>query len=477
MVNKECSIYTLCSSRSQQINRSTTHDEEVLGESFTPPESRSTAHSASRASDRSATGSANTRLSTVLQEFACSYERLTLRDEDEAAPSRGRSMSSHTIIDDRYRSFYPSATRKRFGITGLAGVDGMFGGCQSFLKSLDADDKHDMTTETLYCSELTAHHNHSVVEPSDQVVYDASAYAFDGGSPLLREYCDFHTLIKTGTHEGSPRKEGENGGVSNSELFQRTGKWRCCGCQRGHDIYRPGPDEHLISVLSCLCKHRSCRNCTFHGHIKRFAPIDDISGVASIPVTSDGGTTDRFGVVCHTCGLSWRTKTVQKTKTHVITRRRLSILSKKTSPFQRLRHPQSMLYLGLSQSHRSDGARLPAGTSVSHPTMKLRSAVDSQNNGTKPEEQAQGAEVRFHGIECTCGTVTDSTSLCFQLVDFSEAEPEVTANVRAGQFTEAATRCGMPELLTKRHDTPSLHLKGGPHPNPLFSNPVEDARV
>ncbi|UPX18021.1 uncharacterized protein EKO05_0008345 [Ascochyta rabiei] len=252
------------------------------------------------------------------------------------------------------------------------------------------------------------------------------------------------------------------------------GKWRCCECQRGHEIYRFEAGQHLISILNCLCKHRSCRSCTFQGNVRRFAPIDDAAGVASVPVLEGDGRTIRFGVICRTCGLSWRAKRVEEAKRPGLLRRKLSILPKKVNPLHKLRTTRSMIYLGISHDSRTDVGRPGSALSTSRSIFNLKSASDAQGKDAKLAEQAQGAFVRFYGIECTCGSITNASSVCFQVVDTAEVNDDGKPRGQSSvQVTETAESCSTSELEAKGYGTPTLHLKGGLHPNPLRRNPVK----
>src|SRR5690242_13236918 len=382
MVCEHCSVCALCLNRSQQINRNTPLGEEtlvaganestVLGHiTSTLSAGSTTVHSTSGASNRSSIDCTNTSFGTVLQEPTCAHIHPPSRYEEEADPSKSRSTFSASTTKERYRSFHPSALHKRYGMIALPGSDGMSGDYQSFLRTLDADDEHDVTTTNEYLTDLTAYEDISAAEPRNQVAYDPSVHAFDVGCPLSEKDHGTRPLIDNGTHDYPPQKETEEKGVANSRSLLCTGKWRCCGCQRGHDIYRLGAGEHLISTLSCLCKHRSCRSCTLQGTAKQFAPIDDVTGVATIPATSDDGKTNQFGVICRTCGLSWRAETVMKPKVHTLSRRRLSLLPmvNPLQTIQQLRRSRSMLYLGLSQNHRPGGVRPLSGSPTSHSSM------------------------------------------------------------------------------------------------------------
>jgi hypothetical protein len=94
------------------------------------------------------------------------------------------------------------------------------------------------------------------------------------------------------------------------------GRWQCCECRRDHGVYRFEHGQHLISILSCLCPHRSCTSCTLQGRIKRFAPIYDVEGSAVMPVAGDDGQGLYKGIVCRGCGLSWQAEKVEVPKRH-----------------------------------------------------------------------------------------------------------------------------------------------------------------
>jgi hypothetical protein len=260
------------------------------------------------------------------------------------------------------------------------------------------------------------------------------------------------------------------------------GRWRCCECRRGHEIYRFEAGQHLISILSCLCKHRSCRSCTFQGDLRRFAPINDDEGVAFVPVPEGNSKDVLFGVVCRTCGLSWRAKAVHEAKHKrkmSSLRHKLSVLPKKVNPLQKLRHTQSMMHLGFTRDSRPEVSELGNALTKSRSNVNLRSAASAQAKDETPEEQVEGIEVQFYGIECTCGTVTDASSICFQILEPSEADSKAKKAKPKGHVSaenpQVAELQSDPELHAKGHGTSMLHLKGGSHPNPLLSNPVGES--
>jgi len=36
------------------------------------------------------------------------------------------------------------------------------------------------------------------------------------------------------------------------------GQWRCCKCKSGQWLYLNNQGQHLVSILNCVCPHRSC---------------------------------------------------------------------------------------------------------------------------------------------------------------------------------------------------------------------------
>lgn len=131
-----------------------------------------------------------------------------------------------------------------------------------------------------------------------------------------------------------------------------------------------------------------------------------------------------------------------------------------------------MIHLGFTRDSHPEESRPGTAMSTSRSIFNLRSVSDSQAKGVKAEDQAPGAEVRFYGIECTCGSTTNSSSICFQIIDTLDVDrilPKEQTGVEAAEVAQPHLR---PELRAKGYGTPTLHLKGGSHPNPLLSNPV-----
>ena len=483
----EVSLHAPFSNYNQQINRDTAsgnhkptsgtiESREGPRTSVTPPNDLPTAHFAPSSSYWFGANPVDTDLSISLQEPAILLGQTSWRYESDPAPGRGRSRLPVGMFEDRYHSFSPSTANRRYGVIDIADFDNGSSGRRCSMATLGTEEQHDeATTDT----DRRSHPDSMVIQmkpkpvQQDQIARDAPALPPDIELAAFNDDHYASSFVDADLSEVPKWGNIQNEVVQINKDVPPVGKWRCCECQRGHDIYRFDTGERLVSILSCLCKHRSCRGCTFHGNVRRFAPIDDVSGVASVPVARENGRNNRFGVVCRTCGLSWRAETVKTPKRGDYLRQRLSILPKKVNPLHKLRHTRSMVHLGLSREHHAYESRPGTALSTSRSVFNLRSASDSQAKGTKPEEQAQGAEVRFYGIECICSTVTDSRSLCFQVVDVPEVGDAVVS--RKKMRVEAAEAAGpkpTSDLRAKGHDRPMLHMKGGSHPNPLFSNPV-----
>lgn len=251
------------------------------------------------------------------------------------------------------------------------------------------------------------------------------------------------------------------------------GRWQCCECRRGHGVYRFEEGQHLISILACVCPHRSCKNCTFQGRIKCFAPIYDFEGSALMPVAGGQGEEMYKGIVCRLCGLSWQAQEASVPKRRITFRQRLSILPKKVNRMLTLRHARSMIHLGVPHDPQSDDHRPDTVLPVSRSFMNLRSLSESQEKEPRLVKQAPGIQVRFYGIECTCGHITDERDICFVFLDLTNYKSDGTSRTQTGpEVMQSPEPPYLPILREMGHGTPNLHLKGGAHPNPLMSNPV-----
>jgi hypothetical protein len=89
-------------------------------------------------------------------------------------------------------------------------------------------------------------------------------------------------------------------------------------------------------------------------------------------------------------------------------------------------------------------------------------------------QQAELVSVKFAGIKCSCGFITDASSLCYQVVDpprdlHRVVMVELMAKRNVAGFTTT------PEDEARGHGTPVLTLRGKiRHPNPLRSCPVTE---
>jgi len=256
------------------------------------------------------------------------------------------------------------------------------------------------------------------------------------------------------------------------EKGEPCGKWRCCKCLRGQDLISYTKGEHPISVLECECVHRSCARCTLEGLIKQFVPMSEPEVV---PLSEDSDKIIRFGVFCDGCGVSWRAREVHddmKTKATVKSALlRVSAIPRQLTkrgahPLECLRHSQSM-----SNLHAQPRPTAPLTASKSALNLRALSYEMEKEYG----QQAEMVTVKFAGIKCECGMVTDASSLCFQIVDPPKdfykaqfAKQMVERKVAPPSFGTT------PEDQARGHGTPTLTLKGGRvrHPNPLRSNPI-----
>ena len=289
----------------------------------------------------------------------------------------------------------------------------------------------------------------------------------DLGAPAQKENGSHGLTIFRVNRGGSSNDSAEPNYVDETARpHQPIGKWRCCKCHKGHEIYNFVEGVHLASILNCVCTHRSCSNCALDGLIKKFQPMNEPEVVQ---LSEDGLRQVRFGVFCDGCGLSWRAQDVGAELSKKSTLDRISALPKRLAkrgahPLEKLRHSRSMS--NLPRFHLpNDPLR------ASRSTLNLRALSNEMEKGHG--KQAEFATVKFTGIQCTCGLVTDASSLCFQVVDppndFHEAKLAKTVAER-----KVAGFSSTPEDQAKGHGTPMLRLKGGPHVNPLMSNPVTD---
>ncbi|KAF1360235.1 hypothetical protein EJ07DRAFT_155218 [Lizonia empirigonia] len=443
--------------------------------SITPPEDSPTKHDFPASFYQLSTVSTGAALAEAPRVSTRSFERSTWRHVKDPAWRRSRSESPSSASKDWQGSLYTSVASKRNGMIGISDFDQALDSQSSSALPFVGMERLGITpTDSDYQSGLDGGIMPMVPFPvrHGQAMGNDPRLLLDELAATTGGNRNVSPLINAGHSQDDKRESPESGKNTTCEDISPIGKWRCCECQSGHEIYRFETGQHLISILNCPCKHRSCKSCTFQGNVRRFAPIDDTGGVASVPLPDDDGDTIQFGVICRTCGLSWRAERVKQPKRRVSLRRKLSVMPK-ANPLHKLRHTRSMIHLGFISESHSGESRPGTAMSTSRSIINLKLASDSQAKGARVEGQAPGAEVRFYGIECTCGSVTDTGSVCFQIVK----TPEVDDNVGSkGQISVAATGPAEPqsvlELRAKGYGTPTLHLKGGPHPNPLRSNPM-----
>lgn len=172
----------------------------------------------------------------------------------------------------------------------------------------------------------------------------------------------------------------------------------------------------------------------------------------------------RFGILCPSCGLSWRAREFGKRWSKTL--RKMPSVSL---------HPARGAHLAPEHRLRKSRSTLVLGNK--------RVITPPGNAGAK---QAEYAAVRFSGVDCTCGTtITLGAALCFQIVKMevdSGASDQGSEHGGTDPGVEASPKwegssvgwTTTPEFKEKGHGTPILRLLGGKHPNPLRSSPVVD---
>jgi hypothetical protein len=88
--------------------------------------------------------------------------------------------------------------------------------------------------------------------------------------------------------------------------------------------------------------------------------------------------------------------------------------------------------------------------------------------------QANSAKVRFFGIMCVCGHITEPESVCFQITEVPWGSPEADLERTKAEIRQRVGITSPPELQQKGHRDRFISLKGGEHPNPLLSSPVDE---
>ncbi len=284
------------------------------------------------------------------------------------------------------------------------------------------------------------------------------------------------------------------------------GKWVCCKCDTGHELYGFSRGPHPLSALNCVCTHRSCVGCGLDGSIKRFEPMNNPEVVQ---LSEDKQKEVCFGVFCDGCGMSWRAQEVSKERSKESSAlHRISAFPKwlfkhgAHRPHDGPKQSKSMMHL---PSGGADQSNMPSSKSY----FNLRALSNEMAKGFG--KQVDGATVKFMGICCTCGTITAETCLCFQIVKglrrFQSSQPKKTRRkiglqpkflhsmVSFPKFGRKATSQSkvhheavqptaerkaptLPiftfteEDLAQGYGTPTITIQGIQHPNPLMSSPV-----
>ncbi|KAH7073012.1 hypothetical protein BKA63DRAFT_392707, partial [Paraphoma chrysanthemicola] len=232
------------------------------------------------------------------------------------------------------------------------------------------------------------------------------------------------------------------------------GRWRCCKCGGGCELYEHDDSDNLVGAVTCVCPHRSCENCTLTGRIKTYKPVQE-----PIPVqlADDKPKQVQFGVLCNNCGLSWRAQTVKDTVRQKVSAVPKTIAKASSQPLEKLRHTKSLM--------------------KSNANLRAKSDEMEKEHG----KQVKSVMVYFGGFNCTCGHTLDSSALCFQIVEADEATA-ATVVTTASTATPPPVVEPQPSFTASPEDrirgigNSVLKIRRGGkiiyHPNPLASNPV-----
>jgi hypothetical protein len=228
------------------------------------------------------------------------------------------------------------------------------------------------------------------------------------------------------------------------------GQWRCCKCTHAQDLYHHPKAEHPVSILNCICPHRSCENCSLTGTIKPYMPVSE-----PIPVQLSDSKV-KFGIFCSTCGLSWRAQPVKN-----------GVLDKISAV------PKEMSAKLVKNSKSMHNLRETGLTKSVHNLRALSNEMEKEHG-----KQESGVMVRFSGIACTCGNMLGADSLCFQIVEALTVEKEKEVKEEhVIKRKPVSTFTATPEDRAKGlgKSTLTLEPKGRGrirHVNPLMSNPA-----
>ena len=248
--------------------------------------------------------------------------------------------------------------------------------------------------------------------------------------------------------------------------------WYCCACGDTHDLQSQAGGPHPIGRLGCECSHRPCQDCEFSGHVKIYCPVDEQPALVHVTGEEDGQI--NFGVICRGCGLSWRAQPVKKD----ISRMR-SVLHKISVLPKKLKRSHSLQKLRQVSASMINLSRPEVSLSKPRSFANLRSVSETKKDETLTKEvggQANSAKVRFFGLFCACGRVTEAESVCFPITDVPWGTPEADLERKKVEIRKRVGSVSPPELQAKGHRDRLIHLKGGEHPNPLLSSPTDEFR-
>jgi hypothetical protein len=247
--------------------------------------------------------------------------------------------------------------------------------------------------------------------------------------------------------------------------------WYCCVCEDTHAVHLQAKGPHPIGRLGCECSHRPCQDCEFSGYIEMYCPVDEEP--ALVHMSGDKDDVIKFGAICRGCGFSWRAQLVQKEMSKM-----RSALHKISGLPKKLNRSRSLQKLRQASASMVNLSRPKHSLSKTRSFGNLRSVSETKKMvETSTKEvggQANSAKVRFFGIMCVCGRITESESVCFQITDVPWGTPEADLERTKAEIRERVGITSPPELQQKGHRDRFISLKGGEHPNPLLSSPVDE---
>jgi hypothetical protein len=247
--------------------------------------------------------------------------------------------------------------------------------------------------------------------------------------------------------------------------------WYCCTCGDTHAILLRAKGPHPIGRLGCECSHRPCEDCEFSGYVKMYCPVDEEP--ALVHMSEDKDDAIKFGVICSECGLSWRAQLVKKEMSKM-----RSALHKISGLPKKLNRSRSLQKLRQASASMVNLSRPEHSLSKTRSFGNLRSVSETKKMvETSTKEvggQANSAKVRFFGIMCVCGHITESESVCFQITEVPWGSPEADLERTKAEIRQRVGITSPPELQQKGHRDRFISLKGGEHPNPLLSSPVDE---